>query len=108
MKNDPKHYREMSMPFESVEAGNAALAAFFEDVKAARDKHRIADVAVLCEISHALDGDEVRGYASSHYGDSARQIMMLARAYGAEQQRHEEALALTIAHARKGARGSGR
>lgn len=104
MKNDPKHYREISTPFETVAAGNAALVAFFRDVETARDKHRIPDVTVLCEIAHTLDGEEIRGSASASFGDSSRVVTMLARAYGAEQQHHEERLALIMAHARKAAR----
>lgn len=104
MKNDPKHYREISTPFDTVEAGNAALRDFFADVEIARNKHRIPDVTVLCEISHVLDGEEVRGSASASYGDSGRMLQMLAREYGAEQARHEERLALIMAHARKAAR----
>lgn len=104
MKNDPKHYREISAPFDTVDAGNTALSAFFRDVEAARNKHRIPDVTVLCEVSHMLDGEEVRGGASSSFGDSARVLTMLAREFGAEQQRHEEKLSLILAHARKAAR----
>lgn len=104
MKNDPKHYREISVPFDSVEAANKALAAFFENVEAARNKHRIPDVVTLCEISHVLDGEELRGSASSFLGDSSRVVTILAREYGAEQQRHEERIALIMAHARKAVR----
>lgn len=104
MNNDPKHYREISVPFDTAESGNTALAAFFRDVQAARDKHRIPDVTVLCEISHTLNGEEVRGSASVSFGDSSRVVTMLAREYGAEQQRHEDRLALIIAAARKSAR----
>jgi hypothetical protein len=104
MKNDPKHYREISVPFETMAAGNTALAAFFRDVEAARDKHRIPDVTVICEIAHTLDGEEVRGSASASFGDGARVITMLAREYGAEQARHEERVSLIMAHARKAVR----
>ncbi len=104
MKNDPKHYRDISGPFETIEAGNAALAAFFRDVETARDRHRIPDVTVLCEIAHVLDGEEIRGSASVSFGDNSRVVTMLAREFGAEQQRNEERLALIIARARKAAR----
>jgi len=56
---------------------------------------------VLCEIAHVIDGEEVRGSASASFGDSARVVTMLAREYGAEQQRHQDKLALIMAHARK-------
>lgn len=101
--NDPKKYREMSMPFETTEEANAALKAFFEDVKTAREKHRISDVVVLCEISHKIDDEEVRGGASTSLGDSARVLVMLAREFGAEQARHEALVASVIARSRKAA-----
>jgi hypothetical protein len=101
--NDPKKYREMSVPFATTEEANAALNAFFEDVKAAREKHRISDVVVLCEISHKIDDEEVRGGAFTSLGDRARVIIMLAREFGAEQARHEAAVAGVIARARKSA-----
>lgn len=100
-RNNPKHYREMSHPFPSTDDANAALSAFFSDVEAARNKHRISDVVVICEVSHDLDGEEVRGAASASYGDSARFVTMLAREYGAESARHEDRLAKVMSSARK-------
>lgn len=102
--NDPANYRRCSEPFPTVEAANEALLAFFEEVRAARDRHRIADVLVLCEVSHVLDGEEVRGSAFAQHGDSARALPMLAREFGAAQQRHEEQIALIVARGRKAAR----
>ena len=103
MTNDPAHYRRMSEPFETVEQSNEALAAFFADVRSARDKHRIAEVVVLCEISVVVNNEEIRGSAMAQHGDSARMLTMLAREFGAEQARHEERIALITARARKAA-----
>lgn len=102
--NDPATYRRLSVPFPTVEASNEALTAFFEEVRAARERHRIPDVIVLAEISVMIDGEEVRGSAHAHNGDSSRILPMLAREFGAAQQRHEEQIALTVARARKAAR----
>lgn len=99
--NDPAHYREISTPFTDVEKANEALAAFFADVKAARDKHQIPDVVVLCEVSHVLEDEEVRGSASCNFGDSLKTLPMIAKAYGAEQARHEDMLALLSAGGRR-------
>ena len=99
--NDPAHYREISTPFTDVEKANEALAAFFADVKTARDKYQIPDVVVLCEVAHMLEGEEVRGSASCNYGDSSKTLPMLAKAYGAEQARHEDMLALLVAGGRR-------
>jgi hypothetical protein len=51
---------------------------------------------------HAIDGEEVLGFAYSSMGRSSRVIIMLARAFGAEQVRHEEMVKLVTANARKG------
>lgn len=103
-RNDPAAYRRLSEPFLTLDAANESLAAFFEAVRLARERHRISDVAVLCEVSHVIEGEEVRGGAQSFMGDSARVLPMLAREFGAAQQRHEDQIALTVAHARKATR----
>ena len=103
-RNNPALYRRLSEPFPSIEAANSALVAFFADVEAARERHRIADVTVLCEVSHVLEGEEVRASASGMMGDSARVLPMIAREFGAAQQRHKEQIALVVARARKAVR----
>lgn len=102
-RNDPKQYRELSQPFDSSEIANEALKRFFDDVEAARTKHKIADVTVIVEVRHMIDGEEVRGSASSHFGDSRNRLPMIAREYGAERQRHEDEMGLLIAMSRKSA-----
>lgn len=102
--NDPANYRRCSEPFDDIEQANEAISKFFAEVKVAREKHRISDVVVIVEVGHRLDGDEVRGSASSMLGDFNRVLPMVAREYGAAQQRHEERLALLIARARKAAK----
>lgn len=101
IRNDPKTYRELSNPFATNEEANAALRAFFDDVEAARRKHKIADVIALCEIVVEIEGEETRGSGSLHMGDASRQLVMLAREFGAAQQAHQEMLALVVARARK-------
>lgn len=100
-KNDPANYRRMSEPFRSGEEANEALSAFFDEVQAARERHRIADVVVLCEVPHAApvieDGEyrgvkEVRGAAEMFLGDSARVLPMLAMGLGAERRRLDDAI----------------
>lgn len=102
--DDPAKYRRNSEPFPSVEASNEALAAFFAEVQAARDRHRIADVIVLCEVNVMTDDGEIRGGASSFLGDSTKQLPILAREYGAARERFEEDLGRIIAAARKSVR----
>jgi len=104
VRNDPKLYRQLSEPFPSVDKANEAISAFFRDIEEARKKHRIPDVVVICDITHDLEGEEVRGSATMKLGGSEHHLAMLARAFGAAQQIHEETLALIIAHERKAAR----
>lgn len=105
-RHDPAHYRAMCVPFDDRGPANDAVEAFFADVEAARAKHRIADVVVLCEVVHLVEGegDEVRGAAMVAFGDSTRVLTMLAREFGAEQVRHQDRIALIVAQGRKGAR----
>jgi len=50
-KKDPELYRKMSAPFPDAETANTALGAFFEEVYALREKHRIANVHVIASIA---------------------------------------------------------
>ena len=100
-KPNPKRYRELCTPFVSNDAANEALKAFYADVEIAREKHKIPDVVVLCEVSHMIEEDEVRGSSSFQLGDSAKRVPMLAREYGAARQAYEDGLARLMAQARK-------
>lgn len=93
--NDPEHYRRMSEPFESPAEADAALAAFFDAVKQARDTYRIADVQVIVQVNIAHPGPrgERAGMASAYYGNvAANRLALLARSYGAAKAEHEEML----------------
>lgn len=100
-RNDSKLYREMSQPFSSGEVANEALQAFFTDVEEARKKHRIAEVIVLCEVSHDLDGFDVHGAASLLLGSYDKHLPMVARAYGEQRQLHEDNMAKLVAMSRE-------
>ncbi len=102
--NDPALYRRMSEPFPDSETANDAVQAFFAGVEKLREQHRISDVLVLAEIGVMTDGTETRGAAQLFRGSRANIMPMLARAYGAERQRHEDDLALLMAAARGQAR----
>jgi len=99
--HDPSNYRKMSAPFDSLADANAALVAFFKDVAELRQKHRISDVLVLCEISHMIGNEEVRGSASTSLGSSDRVLSIIAREHGRQSQIHEDRLALLMASERK-------
>ena len=102
--DDPSKYREISKPFVDGNEANQAITQFVNDVQAAREKHRIPDVVILCEISHLLDEVEVRGHSSASFGDSSKTLTMIARAYGSEQTKHEQMLQVITSLARKAER----
>ena len=52
--NDRKLFREMSLPFESGEKANEAIAAFFADLAALREKHKLTNV--YCIITRSVVG----------------------------------------------------
>lgn len=91
--NDPENYRRMAEPFASPQEANAALDAFFDDVRAARQKHRIADVLTVTMFTvRYADGEEGAALAHCHNGEVLKAESMAAYALGSEQQRHREAI----------------
>lgn len=105
IEHNAARYRALSEPFENRDEANEALAAFFEDVKAARIKHGLPDVFVGVEIS-VFNGDELtKAIASLYMGDMvANKVVMLARLYGEARQEHEDVLGATINAGRTAAR----
>lgn len=86
MKN-PGLYRRMSEPFASAEEATAAINAFFDDLAALREKHRIADVHVIAKTNAIeTDGEEHVSISRYHLGDALHAESMCAYAYGAETQ----------------------
>lgn len=98
--NDPETYRRMSEPYESVAEAEASLAAFFEDVRAAREKHCVRDVSIVWNFAIVTPEGEQDMAGHAHLGDTTHQVAMLAWALG----RAEEAFAATSAAARRGRR----
>lgn len=99
----PGRYRELSRPHESSAAFETALTAFFEDVRIAREKHRIPDVLVVVQANVLVgDGLEGRVGGSMYFGDSLMESSLAAWALGDAQRRMSDALAATLAAGRKG------
>ena len=71
---DPEKYREMSEPYETAETASESLSAFLDDVRALREKHRIAEIVVgaavyfkdedrlLISTNWCQQGDAIRGF----------------------------------------------
>ena len=97
--SNPKLYRELSVPFESTDAAQAAIEAFISDLEASRAKHKIADVVTVIEVN-AISGDGREGVMtlSMGFGDQIKKASMLAMALGKERQLFTENLAVLIAN----------
>ena len=102
--NDPANYRELSAPFTSIGVANAALKAFFDDVRAARQKHRIADVLTVVSVNVAYDSGEGTAMSHSTNGDVLKAQALAAYAYGVEQSESRERMARLVAGKGMGAK----
>ena len=92
--SNPSLYRELSKPFPTKEAANAALVAFQEELGELRKKHRLADVTVVVSVSITYpDGEEGDAMIVGGYGSTTKRESMLAYAYGKERAENEAALA---------------
>lgn len=94
--SDPQLYRELSQPFESPTAANAALDGFAQDLAAIRLKHKIRDVVAVLQVN-ALDPDDPESgegvmTACVGFGDGLKRTVLLARALGEEQGKFERRL----------------
>ncbi len=87
---NPDLYARMAVPYDSAEAAQAALKAFLEDVAALREKHRIAEVAM---IAGTYVAGEMVGMTQT-LGDQSRSMRLVAtlgkQCMMAEAERREE------------------
>lgn len=113
--SDPAHYRKLCEPFASTEAAGEAVDAFFKEVRALRDKHKIPDVYVMLEVTCLVPDPatpspadrkplspggesgpipvlEMRASACSQMGDNLRTLSMLANFLGQERRNLDEAI----------------
>lgn len=100
-KRDAKLYRAMSEPFPDVEAANAALGAFFEELYELRRKHRIADVLAVVQFSVVEDERESARIIHLQIGDQLRAAAMAAFAFGACEAEHEALIGEIVAGAKR-------
>lgn len=81
--SDPKLYREMSKPFDTVEQARAASSAFVDEFIELRKKHRIADVYCITQFCYLNDeGEEIVAGGQVGLGNSFEHEAMLARTLG--------------------------
>ena len=90
--NDPALYRKLCEPYESREAVDKPLAAFIDDVRAAREKHGVPDVTILFQVVAMIDGEEIRLGGMHHSGNPMAGLQMLAEHYGRQSALWESEL----------------
>ena len=85
--HDPDLYATLSVPFNSTDEANTALRAFLKDVRAARAKHRIADVVLAMQM-------KVRGVgvvaSCATFGSRVEAIALGAMAHGYCRRDYED------------------
>lgn len=99
MSPNPELYARMAVPYETADAAQAAIKAFLAGVAALREKHRIAEVAM---IAGAYTGDELVAITQTlgDQGRSLRLATVLAREIAlakAEDYEREAARLRTLA-----------
>lgn len=102
---NPELFARMDAPFTASAEAEQAVHAFLTDLEALREKHRIANVYTIVEVRALDEGGDALAWFSRHFrGDSRNLLPMVARAYGAEREVHEELLARTVRAGRQQAR----
>lgn len=108
---NPKAYRERSVP-RPLEEGRKAIDAFYDDVKAAAQKHGIADVTVGAIVNvtlpprDLLDGDEqeVPIQGVMHIGDFSKAVECASYSHAYLRAEFDEYMLRVKATAEKSAR----
>lgn len=98
---NPSLFRQLNQPFADVDAANAAIEAFFEELGSLREKHKMANVLLVVEGSYLVDGEEQEFITSASYGDGAKPLAMAAWAHGREEATYADAIATIRSQGRK-------
>ena len=83
-------FRKMSEPHESKDSIETEMNAFYDEIRASREKHKIKNVAIVTEVSFLSDGKESSAYAVSTIGDTSAAEGMFAFGYGTMKQEREK------------------
>lgn len=97
VKHAPDNYRKLCEPFESLQATEKALEAFWEEFYELRNKHKIADVLIIYRVN-CLDSDGVEGVVTGkfHCGNVELSEGMSAMAYGQAVVERQERMARNL------------
>jgi hypothetical protein len=107
--NDPKLYRELSTPFESLEQANKNLEAFQTELGEIRKKYKIPDLAICMRINFVdRDGQEGEAMSVATLGNQFAAEACFAYGLGQVQAERQELLASILSRSgamKKGSRG---
>lgn len=88
---NPARYRKLSEPFPDFGKANEALNAFYTELEALREKHKMPDVYVITRVNAMDDdGEEGNAFSTAHFGDSLLAEGMVAYALGRLQKQRQD------------------
>lgn len=94
---NPNLYRELSSPFPSEAAAQAALEEFRKDLETIRSKNKICDIVAVIEVNALTeDGEDVPMTATVSFGDPLKKVILLAQSLGREQKILETSIATLL------------
>lgn len=89
--HNPALYRQLSEPFPTVDAADAAINGFNTELRALRAKYKLPDVHVIMMGSCIHEsGEEGHFMLNTHHGDASRAEIMTAWALGKAQAERQE------------------
>jgi hypothetical protein len=89
-RNDPKNYKKLNVPFENLADAQVALNSFYDAIYKARNKYKIANVTVICQISARADEKVGHALSTAHFGDGQESEGMISYALGEVQNARRE------------------
>ena len=90
MIREPETYKAMSVPHASRQEAEDAVNAFLDEVRAAREKYKIANVVVILETPCLKDGETVWVATMASNGDALMVPALLGYALESQAQTHED------------------
>ena len=89
---NPSRYRAFSEPFESQETAAKAANDFLKEVSILREKYKLPDVSIIIHTNCLVDGEETGVGSGAYFGDSAKEVVILATAYSVARRDWENKL----------------
>lgn len=101
IKGDPKLFRELSEPFQSVDEVNEKLEGFRKEIGELRKKYKIPNLCVAALFSYTAGGEEAEAFWNASFGDALKVEGMLAYALGETQAARQAMIDSMLSKGRK-------